>query len=173
MKIFKNLKFLLLVVISIGCAGIKNSKTLWEPLPTESAQPTVDLTLPSNFSLYQLDLELLKGALNEVGNNENSSIIMQLPDPNGNTGPFKVWKSSIVSEKLLKKFPSLASYKGFRTSDIGTKIRMETPPSGLQVMVTEPGNTWYISPFRPEEDIYMLYYKSDLKKENKFWEGKN
>ena len=110
--------------------------------------------------------------MGDTGISEEEAILIQLPDPNGNIGTFKVWQSKVVSDKLLKKYPSLASYKGFRTSDVTTKIRMELPKTGLQVMVLENTSTWFISPYRVEDDIYMLYYKSALETENTFWEGK-
>jgi len=170
------LKTVIIISLFIGVSGCSTNRkatSLWQIEKGQDITPTVKPDLPEEYSLFKFDIELLKDALGEVGSDESNSIIVQLPDPEGNVGPFKVWRSSIVSEKLLKKFPSLASYKGFRTTNIATKIRLETPPSGLQVMVTETGKTWYIAPFNAEDDIYMLFDKKSLKKPNDFWEGKN
>ena len=161
------------LILLSGCRTNRSVTTLWEQVEVEEVMANTKSLLPDKYTLFKFDVDLLKEALEDVGSDEANAIIVQLPDPGVNTGPFKICRSSIVSEKLLKKFPSLASYKGFRTSDVAAKIRLETPPPGLQVMVTETGKTWYIAPYNAEEDVYMLFEKTDLNSPNKFWEGKN
>ncbi len=161
-----------ILFLVVACAGNRRAVALWSAHDLESTPSTVEGVLPKQYSLFQFNINLLKEGLQDVGNSEDESILVQLPDPNGDIGPFKIWQAQVVSAKLLKKYPSLANYKGFRTSDVSTKIRLELPPSGLQVMVSGVGETWYISPYNAEKNIYMLYYKSDLEKDNTFWEGK-
>lgn len=136
-----------------------------------SDQAVAPEVLPTDFTLYRLDVDLLSNSLKEVGSDQDVGIFVQFPDPSGGMKSFKVWRSSVVSEALLEKYPSLRAYQGFSITD-GGDLRMELPSDGLQVMVNSVGRTWFIAPFDKEQQLYMTYYKSDYPSTNKFWEGR-
>ncbi len=163
---------LVLLVFLSSCTLNRKYRTLWTDVGADGVPSTVPGPLPGEFSLFKFDTDFLKDGLKDAGASEEEGILVQLPDPGGDVGPFKIWQSKLVSPKLLEKYPGLAAYKGFRTSEVSTRVRLELPDSGMQVMVSGIGETWYISPYNAEEDIYMLYYRSSLAKENTFWEGK-
>ncbi len=130
------------------------------------------MDLPSEYRVYRFEVEMLRDALKDVGDSEDESLLVQLPDPDDNVGPFKVWQSGVVTKQMARKYPHLIAYKGFRTSDVTSRIRMELPKSGMHVMVISEGNTWFISPLDVESDLYMVYRKDALSGVNSFWEGK-
>ena len=137
--------------------------------PTDqSSAPEV---LPTDFSLYRLDVDLLVNSLKEVGSDEDHGLFVQFPDPDGNMNSFKLWKSSVVSEGLLEKYPNLRAYRGFSITD-GSNIRMELPTEGMQAMVSAVGQIWFIAPYDQEQQLYMTFYKSDYPSDHKFWEGR-
>lgn len=161
---------IILFTLLSACAANKKAATLWVSASTtdQSVAPEI---LPLAFELYRMDLGLLTNSLKGVGADEDEGIFVQLPDPDGNVNSFKVWRSSVVSEVLLEKYPNLRAYQGFSISD-QSEIRMELPVQGLQVMVRSVGKTWFIAPYDKEQELYMTYYKSDYPSDNQFWEGR-
>lgn len=166
----KILPYLVVAIILGACSASKKATSLWKPV-TATDQTTAPDVLPSEFGLYQIDIDLLSTSLKGVGTNEETGIIVQFPDPEGNVGSFKVWRSSVVSDALLEKYPNLRAYQGFNIAD-QSEIRMELPEAGLQIMVRTNGLTWFISPYDAEQRLYMAYHKSALPSNNQFWESR-
>lgn len=161
--------FILLIVLS-ACSASKRATALWT-LTNPTDQAATPEVLPTDFSLYRLDVDLLVNSLKEVGANKDEGIFVQFPDPEGNMNSFKVWRSSVVSEALIEKYPNLRAYQGFSITD-GSDLRMELPSEGFHAMVSSVGQTWFIAPYDKEQQLYMTFYKSDYPSDNQFWEGR-
>ena len=155
----------------MACSGNRKVTALWESVPLGGKESVLEV-LPSEYALYQLDIDQLKQALKNTGSQADEGIFVQFPDPAGTMQNFKVWSSGVVSEKLKAKYPDLNAYQGFNASEVSVKVRLEVPRSGLQVMVADGTNTWFIAPFDPAERLYLVFYKRDLSIENQFWEGR-
>ena len=164
------LPYLIVAVFLSACSASKKATALWKPI-TAADQSAVPDVLPSEFGLYEIQIDLLSKSLKGVGANEEEGIIIQFPDPDGNVGNFKVWRSSVVSEALLEKYPNLRAYRGFNIAD-QSDIRMELPEAGLQVMVRNSGQAWFIAPYHAEKQLYMVYHKAAYPSDNQFWEGR-
>ena len=162
---------LLFLMIVTSCASYKRAPDLWTSADVPDGMAD-SLNLPSTYEVFRFEVDMLRDALKDVGDNESESLMVQLPDPDNDLGPFKVWQSGVVNKKLAKKYPEMIPYKGFQTSDIATKIRLEVPTTGMQVMVTAEEGTWFISPLDADAGLYMVYKKEDLPGGNDFWEGK-
>lgn len=161
--------FLLLIFLG-ACSASKRTTALWTATKSVNHATSPEV-LPTDFSLYRLDVELLVNSLKEVGSSKDEGIFVQFPDPEGTMNSFKVWRSSVVSEALLTKYPNLRAYQGFSITD-GSDLRMELPTEGFHAMVNAVGRTWFIAPYDKEQQLYMTYYKSDYPSNNKFWEGR-
>jgi len=162
----------ILLMCLMSCASYKSGPDLWTSAEVPDDWPTDNVNLPSAYQVFRFEIDILRDALKGVGDNEDTSLLVQLPDPENNVGPFKVWRSGVVTKEMARKYPDLITYQGFRTSDTSTRIRMEVPKSGMQVMVMAEEVTWFISPIDTRTDLYMVYRKDDLPGVNKFWEGK-
>lgn len=163
--------YLVLLLVISACSTSKKTAALWEPAESNE-QSVVPDVLPNKFELYQLDLSLLTESLSQAGNTQDQGIFVQFPGPDGDMHNFKVWQSSVVSEAMLEKYPSLRAYQGFDLSLVSTSIRLELPEKGLQAMVRSGDDTWYIAPFDKNQELYMIFYKSDFPFTSKFWEGR-
>ena len=151
------LPLVILLIVICGCSASRKTTSLWTTVKSTDFNPASEV-LPSDFGLYQLDIGLLTDALKEVGTDEDNGIFVQFPTPDGIMNNFKIWRSSVVSEALLKKYPNLNAYQGFSISD-QSNIRMELPTQGLQVMVSSVGKTWFVAPYDKEQQLYMVFYK--------------
>ena len=162
----------ILLPLLFSCSTPKKAQQLWSPVDATDSQYTGNATIPDAYDVYRLQVTQITDALRTAGTTRDEARVVELPGP---TGPmrFVIWKSGVVSAELAAKFPSLVAYEGVATDSDVIKLRMETPQAGLQVMVMERSEQWFISPFDPENDIYMVYKKSDLTVPNTFWEGKN
>lgn len=161
-----------LMVVIFSCSSSKRTVNFWVSESKHQLSEEDKINLPGKYKLYTFDIPRLRETLSSAGNSEDESVYVQFPDPDYNLGPFKIWKSSVVADNLIEKYPSLQTYQGFSTTDILTSIRLELPKAGLQVMVTGANQTWYIAPVNPNQDLYIVYYKQDLKRKNNFWESK-
>lgn len=162
--------FFVLCVGTMACSGSRRVTALWEPISSQEAQgPEV---LPTDYELYRLDIDQLRGALDQTGNDDSEGVYVQFPTPSGTMNSFKVWTSGVVSESLAKKYPNLKAYQGFSPTRVSTRIRLELPNAGLQVMVNDDSGTWFIAPFNSTENLYMVFNKQDMPSNNNFWEGR-
>ena len=164
----KNLPIALLISASISCKLSKPTNEIWNELSENTY--IGDAQLPSDYLLYQLNIEQLQERLSLI-NNDNAQVELTFPDPQGRMVEYVVTRSGTVSESLLKKYPSLTAYKGVAVSDKKSKIRFEIPGEGLQLMGTTVDGVWYVSPFSSKSNHYIFYYKDALQRKNTFWEG--
>ncbi|MEM9324867.1 MAG: hypothetical protein AAGA85_04400 [Bacteroidota bacterium] len=156
----------------LSCASYRKGPDLWTSAQIPEGMAVDSLTLPTHYQVFRFEVDMLRDALKDVGDSENESLLVQLPDPENAIGPFKVWQSGVVSRQMARKYPGLIAYKGFCTSDVTSKIRMEVPTTGMQVMVITAEDTWFISPLDSASNLYMMYRKEDFPGGNQFWEGK-
>ncbi len=166
----KYFPYLVLLFTLSACSTSRKITALWVPASL-SDQADAPEVLPTDFALYRLDVSLLTESLKEVGADQEEGLFVQFPGPDGTMNNFKIWSSSVVSEVLLEKYPNLRAFQGFALSD-ESNIRMELPDQGLQVMVRSVGKTWFIAPYDKEQELYMVFYKTDFPSDNKFWEGR-
>ena len=157
----------LLFILLTACGTVKHV-ALWNSSEGEGISASPDVKLPKKYNLYSFNTDLLKESLADVGDSEDEAIIVQFPEI---PGFFKIWETTIVSKKLLEKYPQLLTYKGFNTSDLSTTIRLEIPDEGMHVMVVSSERTTFISPYNRERNIYMVFDKKDLEHRG-FWENK-
>ena len=87
--------------------------------------------LPSDFQVYNLnatDLTTTLANAPERFAHINSDIIISLPQADGTLAQFQVYKSSVFSENLAKKYPQLSS---FHLQNIDNQLL--TPFQGCQI----------------------------------------
>ena len=128
---------------------------------------------PTRFKTYQLKESQMLDALDNCGSDQQQAIIMNMPDPQGSLQEFQIWKSKVASPDLVEKYPNLQTYQGVLAGANEIRIRIENSDSGIQAMIIDKNDTWYIAPAIGEEGSYIVYYKSDLPADAKnFWSDK-
>jgi len=171
-----NQNYLLKVVVIVIAfcslsAGAQNSNKLWTSVNDTKAKQSEQI--PRKISLssekfYQLDIEGIKSALQNVGNRENiGNTVMSFPNSEGELNRYRVFEASIMEPELLAQFLNMRTYAGQGIDNPTEIIRFSITPKGLHAMVLGSSKgTQFIDPFSVEGNIYTAYSRADLNARN-------
>ncbi|RYD96977.1 MAG: T9SS type A sorting domain-containing protein [Sphingobacteriales bacterium] len=149
----KKLILMGLAIFGIGIAAFAQNP-VWQP----SAQ-TGSVNYPTfGFKLASIRL---KSVLSAAGNTHLSESVLELPNPDGKTVSFKVWKNTLIPAELQVNFPDVWTFTGTRTDNPAVTIKLEYSPRGLYAMVYDAANTYFIDPVAAGADEYKAYLKTD------------
>ena len=163
-------------IVTFICALIitntfaQNSKDgLWNLVPSkETAGVKVRRnSFPTNYHLFQLNLNLLKSKLINApvlfANTNQSALILEFPNADGNFEKFKVYESSIMDPILEAKFPMIKTYAAQGIDDPTATMRFSVTQFGLHTMsLSGIKSTVYIDPFTTDLATYIVYDKNSL-----------
>jgi len=151
------------------CFTAYSQQQLWQTISkTDVAQLPKNLrdSNPKTFLLYHLNLNGLKDQLVQAplrGSGQTSTVIVPMPDAEGNALHFRVYKAPVMHKGLSDKYPGLESYVGQCVEQPTTILRFSVTLFGLHAMaLTTKGGTWYIDPYTKDAQNYMVYKLADL-----------
>lgn len=120
------------------------------------------------FLSYELDREALQFVFSNAPeesavSNRTSSLIVELPMPDGTFQEFRVVKTDVMHPDLAVRYPEIVTYGGQGITDPHATAKFDFTPFGFHAMILSPGNTVFIDPFSLQDpDHYMVYYKRDF-----------
>ena len=123
--------------------------------------------LPSDFQTYNLNVADLTEALTDAPkrfDHINSEVIISLPQADGTLANFQVYKSSVFSEDLAKKYPQLSSFYLQNIDNQKITARLNITSHGIYALILHPQNgLTYIEPYsHSNENHYITYQAKDL-----------
>lgn len=147
-------------IIIIGLAAVALSTALnaqtsfWTnaDMPSKLDHPAFELSL---------DRGVLKNLLIAAGDNVSKSVILELPDPQGKTVRFKVWRNSLIPQALQQQFPEVWSFTGVSIEGGTVSAKIEFSPRGLYAMVYDGAATYFVDPVSAGSLQHKAYYRSD------------
>ncbi len=154
----------------------QNNDELWSRISGKeiSKEKKVLRTVePTNFKVYQLNLNSLKNKLvnapNRNGNVTKSSHIISFPSEKGVLENYEVFETTIMEEALQKKYPNIKAYIGKSVENPGDIIRFSITSSGLHAMLLpQKGDITLIDPYTLDKAAYLMYNKKDYAKPTNF-----
>src|SRR6478672_6301769 len=166
---------LLFIVTLLGTVGFAQTERLWSSRVEKSENITKDksvnrLSFPTDFQLFQLNLDALRSNLfTVVGNQSKHSTVISLPNADGNIEQFEVFEASNFEPELQAKFPEIRAYSGKGITDRYATLKLSISPQGIQTMVfrTDKPNE-FIEPYSQDHTIYAVF-KSQRKKGALAW----
>ena len=120
-KYYLRLTLSLLSVLMISLTGMsQDNRSLWtksSKLATAGEALMFRKTQPQKATYYQLNLEGLKSILDEAprrdnSNFNNSNVVVEFPNAQGELEAFKVMEASIMQPELQAFFSNMRSYVG-------------------------------------------------------------
>lgn len=162
----KRIATIFIAFLSLSLSS-QNSNEFWTSI-NESKAKEYDEVLrkielkQENF--FQLNLEGLKSALQNVGDRENQgNTIISFPNAKGELNRFRIFEASIMEAELQAQFPEIRSYAGQGIDNPTEIVRFSITPKGLHAMFlgTDEG-TQFIDPFSTEGNIYTVYARRNL-----------
>ena len=158
----------LVITISNAFAQISNHG-LWSKLPvTEvSGEKVRRNSFPSAYHLFQLNLNQLKSILANApvlfANTNQSDLIIEFPNSDGNLEKFKVYESSIMDPLLEAKFPMIKTYAAQGVDDPTATMRFSVTQFGLHSMsLSGIKSTVFIDPYITDLMTYIVYDRNSL-----------
>ncbi|MFD2892064.1 reprolysin-like metallopeptidase [Flavobacterium chuncheonense] len=136
------------------------TKKAWSGVKSENfelAKTVQRESFPIDYKLMELDLNVLKSALSNAPDRaftNRSSVIISLPNANGELEQFQMYEASNFDSELQAQFPDIRSYVGVGLDDKYARVRLSIDAKTINTMITRAD--------KPTE--FMEPYSSDLKK---------
>jgi len=167
---FIKITFVVTVIFSLSITA-QNTSKLWTSISEERAEQTEQVIRRVELKsekFFQLNLEALKSALENVGDRNNiGNTIISFPNSEGVLSEFKVFEASIMEPELQEKYPNIRSYAGQGIDNPTEIVRFSITSKGLHAMFLGTARgTQFIDPFSKEGNIYTVYSKKDLLERN-------
>ena len=161
---------IVMAFISLSATS-QNSDELWTNVNAVKAKQTEQILRKIELkteTFFQLNIEGLKNALQNVGTRENTgNTVISFPNSEGKLNRYKVFEASLMEPELQAKFPNMRTYAGQGIDNPTEIIRFSITPKGLHAMFLGTSNgTQFIDPFSVEGNIYTVYAKKDLEARN-------
>ena len=146
-----------------------SSDGLWIKLSTQqiAGEKVRRSSFPANYFLYQLDLNQLKAKLVNApvlfASSNQSPLIIEFPNSDGNYEKFRVYESSIMDPALEAKFPMIKTYAAQGIDDPTATMRFSVTQFGLHTMsLSGIKSTVFIDPYTSDLVNYIVYNKLSL-----------
>ncbi len=117
-------------------------------------------SFPTEFKLFSLNIEPLRQKLfSAVNSRENNSVIISLPNADGNMEQFQVYEASNFEPELQARFPEIRAFSGKGITDKAAMLKLSISPQGIQTMVfrTEGKPNEYIEPYSADHTVYAAF----------------
>ena len=166
----KSLVLACLVLTSLQLLS-QNESNLWKEISENEVQLTGKREIiPERYKTYQVDLlalqELLSKAPHEKSTPvEHSSIIINLPMPDGAIQQFKLTESPVMDDALQFSYPNIRTYNIRGIDDKYASGKLDLTEYGFHGMIRSPYGDVFIDPYcRGNVNEYISYYTTDFTK---------
>ncbi|MEP7256106.1 MAG: reprolysin-like metallopeptidase [Ferruginibacter sp.] len=172
----KKVLLLTLLLALITASGFSQTDKFWSVNNENRNNIITDkavarISYPKEFKLFNLNIDPLRQDLFSIIDKRslNHSIIISLPNADGNIEQFEVFEASNFEPDLQAQFPAIRAYSGKGITDRYATLKLSISPQGLQTMIfrTEKDNE-FIEPYSKDHAIYSVY-RSHRDKGNLSW----
>src|SRR5688572_16056393 len=134
------------------------------------------IIIPNKYRTTSLDVAKMRNFLWALPSEKNLSMrrgeapVMELPMPDGGSGKFRVWESSIQEPALAAKFPEIRTFLGQGIDDPYATVRFDfNPYFGFSAQILSPQGRVYIDPYAKwDVNNYITYYQRDNQSHRSF-----
>ncbi|MBC7774412.1 MAG: T9SS type A sorting domain-containing protein [Phycisphaerae bacterium] len=123
-----------------------------------------DPSLPEKFRLLELNVEQLKGVLQQIlpqaqVEPKASYTFLDVPMPDGSFQKFKIENAPVMHPDLAAKFPDIHSFAGTGVDNPAAKIYFDFNPFGFHAMIMTAGKApFFVEPVsRGDIEHYLSY----------------
>ena len=166
-------KTVILSAILISSLTFKSQSNLvfWQPINETKISVTGKRDIvPNTYKTFHLDMTNLRALLATAPSDKmvlvkNSSVIVELPMPNGKIEHFSVVESPVMDEALQASYQHIKTYSIHGIEDIYASGKLDVTEFGFHGMVRSPNGDAYIDPYcKWNTADYISYYTSDFEK---------
>ena len=146
-----------------------SSDGMWIKIPAKevSGAKVNRSSFPSDYHLFQLNLNLLKSKLVNAPvlftNTIQPTLVIEFPNSEGTFEKFRVYESSIMEPALEAKFPMIKTYAAQGINDPTATMRFSVTQFGLHTMsISGIKSTNFIDPYTTDLLNYIVYDRNSL-----------
>ncbi|MEP7317697.1 MAG: reprolysin-like metallopeptidase [Panacibacter sp.] len=157
------MKKLLLVLLSFTFFTAVTAQNYWSShrgtakIVTDKA--VARKSFPTNFKLFDLDINTLKKDLfSVVSNSSKHTIVIAIPNAKGQMEKFEMTEASNFDRELQARFPEIRAFSGKGITDKYATLKLSISPQGIQTMVfrTEEENE-FIEAYSQDHSVYAVF----------------
>lgn len=156
-------------IFTIACLALANvafGQNYWSKTSKTISTNLAERWLkPTEFSVYQVNLENLKADLAKVPQrfSKDESHVMTFPGTDGIYREYIVQEASVMAPELQAKFPEIRSYVAWQKNKPENMIRFSvTPDQGISIMYFDGWEISYLDKYTNDNQNYILYKRNDL-----------
>lgn len=160
------------IIAFIGSTYAQSNKPYWEqtaePVTRNASERTIIPEKYKTFHLSETDFKrLLFSAPTENSTHlRNSSLVIELPLPNGKVQKFRVVEAPIMPSALAAKHAEIKTFNVEGVDDPYANGKLDWTLFGFHGMINTPTGDFFIDPYsRNLTDTYISYYVADFKKD--------
>ncbi len=162
----------LVLMILLPALFFGQGRNLWSEAKIDQINPN-DVIEYSSEIKNPLFLNLDKAALSSIligapdrFEASTSSIMLQLPNPNGGFDTFEMFSTQTMARELAETLPEVKSYVGKNVEKKSHSVRITITPYGFYAMTTGSGKgQTFINPYARNNDIYVVFAKHQVEKD--------
>ena len=126
--------------------------------------------VPNKYKTVHLNIDRLKTVLSSAPLDtrvavKNSSIIVNLPMPDGTMQRYTVVESPLMADELQASYPNIRTYSIHGIDDAFASGKLDVTEFGFHAMIRSPKGEVYIDPYcKWNTADYITYYTNDFEK---------
>lgn len=143
---------------------IAGAYNVWTPIDRDHVPSKGDARLHAkNYIVYTLDQSSFRDLLLSSGDVPESSVLIDLPLPDGTFSTFKVWQKSVLPPALAAKYPAIKTFTAVAANNQAVTAKLDFTAFGFHAMIFDGEHTAFIDPYNNilDENLYMCHYKKD------------
>lgn len=166
----KKKHFLTLAVI-IALSGIftvSNARQYFESFQgLQAPSKGKQVLTPATYRVFSADNQALKSFLHLLKPNVSQEQIIQLPAPDGSFRTFKIWKTSMMEDRMQEAYAGIETFTAVALDNPRVTAKLDFTFFGFHAMVLDGNNTYFIDPYSDVADgYYTVYFKKDYRRAN-------
>jgi len=166
--ILKNSIFILLIIVALPTAYAgTGSQVFWTKNDPANLRNIQRSWYPAHYGIFTLQHAAMKnflsGAPMENNDRLHSSLVIELPMPDGSFQRYSLVESPVMEPALANAYPMIQTYAGKGIDDVTATLRCDFTPFGFHAYVLSANGTLYIDPLDfGNPNRYIVYYKQDI-----------
>jgi hypothetical protein len=162
-----------ILALSTG-AFAQRGKVYWNTVSESEIQNPGERTIiPEKYKTFHLSGNELKNTLFSAPNENavnlrNSTVIVELPLPDGTFQKFRVVEAPIMAPELAAQYPDIKTFNIEGIDDPRASGKLDWTAFGFHGMIRKPSGDVFIDPYgRNTISDYISYYTADFRKDPK------
>jgi len=152
----------ILTILCIICLAFSAQSQSWKFVSEDKVTHRDQLEreiIPSEYQVLHLNRELLNQKISVFDTQNNGTVTMYLPLPDGKMEAYAVSPSQVLPAGLAARFPEIKTFKGRSLENDFNNVRISISPNAVRASIRTEAGDVYIDPYgNGEKEYHISYY---------------